>query len=284
MSVGRRPYPIFFVVALAFILIVPALSAADGPTIIFESDLVMDVPPDTPSTINVTVIGNHISSVVLHWEFSSSSPHDDSMVFIGNNMWSGTLPGQSDYGYFSYYITAMDSLGNESRFPKSRNLTLSVSDMISPTISFDNSTVPSFRIGETTNLTVEAEDNNQLSYVAFYYRYGGDVDWRSESMTASGSSYYLNFTPVKSGPIEFYFVAFDGRNRAYYPPAGAVSPIELTVSSSGLFGLSLTITVLMLISVILAVVDIVFYFRKKRGHSSGRDKPASGEDKKRKED
>jgi len=258
-----RSFSILLLVIVSITLVSPLVSAVDGPTIILESDLVMEVPPDTPVSINVTVIGNHVSAVLIHWRFSGDF-HNDSMVPGENNLWSGTIPGQSDYGTISYYITATDSSGNESRFPKSSNLTVSVVDTVPPVISFNNSTLPSFKIGEATNLTVLASDNNNLSYVAFYYRYEGDLEWHSRAMTAAGESYYLNFVPEKSGPMEFYFSAFDGRQHANYPSAGASSPIEVTVSSTGLFGLSLTVTLLMFISIALLVVDIVFYMKKKR--------------------
>lgn len=258
-----RALSVLLVVIISITSVSPLAFADDGPTIILKSDLVMDVPPGTPVSINVSVIGTQVSSVFLHWRFSGAF-HNDSMTLVGNNLWSATIPGQSDYGVISYYITAADSSGNESRFPKSSNLTLWVVDTVPPVISFDNTTLPSFKVGEATNLTVQASDNNNLSYVAFYYRYEGDVEWHSEGMTAAGNSYYLNFVPKKSGPMEFYFSAFDGRQHAYYPSAGASAPIEVRVSSTGLFGLSLTVTLLMFIAIALLIVDIVFYMKKKR--------------------
>jgi len=280
----KRHSGILSVFPILFILLFSGMSlATSAPTIIYSPGA-MSIPPDTAYPINVTVIPSRDTSVVIHWTFSSSEVHNDSMTFVADDRWYGELPAQSDFGHFSYYITAEDASGGIGRYPRNGNLTVYVADMIPPIITFDNSTLPLFSAGKAVNLTVEAQDDNAISYVAFYYRYEGDIDWQTRSMeNSSGNGYYLIFTPEHSGPMEFYFVASDGRNRAYFPSSGAASPMEVSVSSNGLFGLSLTITVLMLISVALAVVDIVFYFRRKRGHSSGRNKSASGQDGKRKE-
>ena len=263
---GKRPSGILAVIPILFILLFSSISLAAGAPTIIYSPGVMNIPPDTPYPVNVTVTPSRdISAVILHWTFSSSAVHNDSMTFVADGIWHGELPARTDYGYFSYYITAEDATGGIGRYPRNGNLTVYVTDMIPPTIAFENSTLPSFSLGKATNLTVEAQDNSKVSYVAFYYRYEGDIDWRTESMEkSSGNTYYLIFTPDHSGPMEFYFVAFDGVNRAYYPPSGAARPIEVTVSSGGILGLSFTYSILMIIAVVLLVVDIAVYYRKKK--------------------
>ena len=273
MRGGRRarvhfPFLVTLVLSLMMIVSLPlhsAFSESGGPTIIFTLEK-MNIPTDTALPLNATVLDpNGVDTVTLHWSFSSSVVHSDRMVFTGDNVWHGELPAESTYGHFTFYITATNTEGNESRYPQNGNLTVYVSDMTPPSIDFENSTLPQFTLGKKTNLTVSAVDDNEVSYVVFYYRYEGDVEWRAEDMqSAVGSTYYLNFVPEHSGPMEFYFVAFDGVNRAYYPPSGAAAPVEVSVSSGGILGLSFTYSILMIIALVLLVVDIAVYYRKKK--------------------
>ncbi|GEM_PF-2118298 len=255
-----------FAVIIMLVTYLPIFSSADGPpTIVFSPDT-LTIPKGVSYPVNVTVIdADGVASVTLHWRFSSSEMHSDPMAVIEKDLWHGELPAQDEYGVFSLYITAVDSIGNEVRYPRNGNMTVWVADMTPPSITMGNSTPLSFSLGHATNLTVQAEDDNSISYVAFYYRYEGDVSWQSEVMAqSSGNTYYIDFAPERAGPMEYYFSAFDGRNHAFYPSAGAADPIQVTVSSGGLFGLSFTLTLMILIAVVLAVVDAVVYVRRKR--------------------
>ena len=276
----KKSSGILAVFPMLFILFFSGVSLAASAPIIIYSPGVMNIPPDTPYPVNVTVTPSRdISAVILHWTFSSSAVHNDSMTFVADGIWHGELPARSDYGYFSYYITAEDATGGVGRFPRTGNLTLYVSDMTLPTIAFDNASIPSFTMGKAVNLTLKAQDNSEVSYVAFYYRYEGDVEWRVQTMNNSGDTYYIVFTPEHSGPMELYFVASDGTNRAYYPSSGAGAPIEVRVSSGGILGLSPLVSALMIIAIALAVVDVFVYLRKKgkaeEAGRKGKEKPSS---------
>ena len=127
----------------------------------------------------------------------------------------------TDAGTLRYYLTATDEAGNESRYPKTGKLRISVTaapgDETAPIIRrlepYDGAT---FNVNQRITIRAEVTDNISVDWVRLHYGFSqsnslGPSEYHSKILTKTSLGIYTGYIPLKgeAGYICYYLTATD---------------------------------------------------------------------------
>ncbi|MEE9429811.1 MAG: T9SS type A sorting domain-containing protein [Melioribacteraceae bacterium] len=135
-----------------------------------------------------------------------------------------------------YYLTAVDTSGNDIREPTSGVFSVQVStqDVEPPTITHNPALF--VEINQTITITANITDNEQVSNAQLFYRKGGEIIFKSLDMSASGNTYSGDIpnNEVTLRGLEYYITAADSLSNKKREPSTGVIILPVRVNGEGL--------------------------------------------------
>ncbi|MFQ6129028.1 MAG: Ig-like domain-containing protein [Thermoplasmata archaeon] len=182
-----------------------------------------------------------------------------------NGTWMEWIPAQASVGRVSFFVTAVNVIGAEGRYPMYEYGIVRIRDVVPPTLQHD--AISSAWAGSRINITAIAYDDIGIERVVLYAKPIGGTAFVPLKMNRIGETdeYYVEMEiPNQNGRIEYYLEAMDvGGNKATVPEVNPqTEPNAIIVS--GAMDIALYFWIGTTIVFIILIIVLIFYLIKRR--------------------
>jgi Secretion system C-terminal sorting domain len=189
-------------------------------------------------TITANISDNEqVSNAQMSYSKAGESNFITLNMTANGSVYSSDIPSSEvTLAGIEYFITAADTSGNDIREPASGvfSIQVSIEDVEAPVIT--HTPIQQAEANQTITITANISDNEQVSNAQLFYRKGGEINFKSLTLEASGNTFSgdIPINEVTLRGLEYFLTSTDALNNSSRDPANGVIALQVSVSGEGL--------------------------------------------------